>query len=343
MSRYVIVANGEFLEKEIIVECINQSDIVALDGAVTPLAKLGIRPTYILGDFDSIEEENHHRIWGITKTKSELNDGEADYAGKYGVKIVPRVNQDYTDMQKAISFCDKMNASEIHVLCAFGGRLDHQESNIRTLKMMYKSERPIYLHNEAQSMEFVKDKDIVMKGQVGDYCGILATETCLFKSSNMGLAWSSDNDGKAFSLTYGEFDSTSNELTKELAEISISGNALVVHPPMFKSQRDFSSLAIIEKLKKRVVQMSYSLVESTPEEIKQFKSFIKKKKEVKLKTKEKGMFYVTSDKSLVMQGKCKDVVVSMSGARYKDYLFFKDKKSKETSANVFSKIEMTCI
>ena len=56
MPDYAIIANGNFLVEEILVEAVKGKIIIALDGAADKLARLGLNPHLILGDFDSISE-----------------------------------------------------------------------------------------------------------------------------------------------------------------------------------------------------------------------------------------------------------------------------------------------
>src|SRR5689334_14042058 len=132
MSNYAIIANGNFLTKEILLEAVKDRTIIALDGAADKLAALGLNPQLILGDFDSISPQAAS-YWGLKKTFSELSADTEPYRGNQGVLIVPALNQNLTDLDKALHYCDQQNAKSIIILCATGARLDHHESLILSL------------------------------------------------------------------------------------------------------------------------------------------------------------------------------------------------------------------
>lgn len=227
MTHFVIIANGTFHTKEIIEEVIRGKTIIALDGAANKLRKLNIKPDVILGDFDSINDS-----LSFFQTKKVL--------------IVPAKNQDFTDLQKGIQYCDTQNAESIHIICAHGRDEDHHQSNFRTLRKEYKKERPIYLHSETQTLRQAKDETITFDGCVGDKCGIVAAPAGSFTST--GLKY----NGKNYELNYGHSESTSNELISDSATVTITGEALVIMPPIYSTHRELAELPEIEQLEKRL-------------------------------------------------------------------------------------------
>ena len=194
-----------------------------------------------------------------------MQDEERPYKGKFDTLIVPKKDQNHTDLQKAIMYCDENRAERIDIVCATGARMDHTLSNIRVLRKMYRLERPIFIHTESQTLEYVKDGKTLIKGEIGDYCGILAFPDAQFTST--GLVWDGDN----YQLKSGFSDSISNELKDKEANIKIEGEALVVHPGILQSQRKFSLLNVVEQLKKLAEQENYYLLETTYQEINSYK------------------------------------------------------------------------
>jgi hypothetical protein len=172
--------------------------------------------------------------------------------------IIPAKNQNQTDLQKAIDYCDSQNATQIDVVCIYGERLDHQMGAVRVLSRKYKSTRPIYLHNACQTVEFVRDTRVDVLGDIGDACGILALTSCTFRCTNDGLMWSSDK-GKPYQLRYAVFDSIANYLVKKIARLVVDGDALIVHPGKLRAQRAFSLLSKKEQYEKLLAQESLRL------------------------------------------------------------------------------------
>jgi thiamine pyrophosphokinase len=237
MHHYVIIANGPFLEKEIIVEAIRGKRVIALDGAADKLARLGIPPHVILGDFDSLSNKSD---WGIKKTLSEQN--EYPYPGKHGSWIVPMKNQHLTDLIKGIRYCDQQGAKHISLLCTTGDRLDHHEATMRALRTEYKKERPLLLHTEQQTVRFVKNETMTLQGEIGDPCGILAFPKGQF--SSLGLEY----DGNNHPLDFAFSESVCNRLKKQEVIIHIHGEALLIMPPQLSSQRAFIQKNTIQRL-----------------------------------------------------------------------------------------------
>lgn len=232
MPHFIIIANGNFLVREIISAAIQDKIIIGLDGALNKLMCLGIQPHVILGDFDSINEAAQ-RYYGVQKTFHALSENDNPYPGYHNITIVPAKNQLLTDMTKAIHYCDKQGAASITLICAMGGRLDHHEGTLRSLRAEYKKERPILLHTEQQTIRFAKDETIVLQGDIGDKCGMLAFPHGTV--SSQGLQY----EAEQFELRFGLTENTCNSLSAQNATISVTGEALLVMPPQLTAQKDF--------------------------------------------------------------------------------------------------------
>ena len=107
--KFLIVGNGSFLASDIIQEAAQEKQIIALDGACETLARMGLMPHVILGDFDSVSDEGC-QYWGIKETFHQIRDDSEPYTGHHGVKIVPAKDQLFTELMKAIRYCDENHA-----------------------------------------------------------------------------------------------------------------------------------------------------------------------------------------------------------------------------------------
>ncbi len=232
MKHYIIIANGQFLIREIIEEAIQDKIILALDGAADRLARLGILPHIILGDFDSINKQ----AWGIME-------GDEPHTGTHGTHIIPSKDQNFTDLTKGIRYCDTQATASITLMCATGNRLDHHEGSVRALRAEYKKHRPIFLHTEQQTLRFAKDETICMRGEIGDKCGIVAAPAGTFSST--GLEYDVEN----FVLQFGYAESTCNALRAPQATVRVQGEALLIMPPVLNTQRDFMRKSEAERLR----------------------------------------------------------------------------------------------
>lgn len=252
MPHFIIVANGEFLVREIIHEAIQDKVIVALDGAANKLARIDVKPDVILGDFDSVTDHSDN-LWGIQKTFADLKNDDAPYEGQFGIQIVPAMDQNLNDLTKAIRYCDKRNAQSITIVCAAGGRLDHHESNFRTLRTEYSKNRPILFHTEQQSIRYAMNEDVEFIGEPGDKCGIMAYPAGAFTSSGL------EYDVTEYELKFGFSESSSNALKQPRATLSIKGEALLIMPPLLKSQREFMAKSETEQLMMRLRDSTKSI------------------------------------------------------------------------------------
>lgn len=110
----VIVANAPFRFWPKVFSLVRRAPLLlAADGGANHLAVLGVRPHFVVGDFDSLEPSV--RAWV----------GEA--------RLVSRPDQDHTDLEKTLEFALERGARSITVLAATGGRLDHALENLAIL------------------------------------------------------------------------------------------------------------------------------------------------------------------------------------------------------------------
>jgi thiamine pyrophosphokinase len=230
MHHYLIIANGTFLAKAILLEASANKTIVALDGAITRLRAMEIKPDIIVGDFDSLSPDDAE-YWGIGETFQQLDDNAIAYHGHHGTLIVPTKDQNHTDLVKAIRYCDSQQAASITLICALGGRVDHHENAMRVLRSEHKKERPLLIHTEQHTLRYAKDEKITVEGRVGDTCGIMAFPKGKFTSHGL------EYDVKDFELEFGFSESISNALRTSPATLEISGEALIMLPPQLAAQR----------------------------------------------------------------------------------------------------------
>lgn len=202
--KFLIVANGPFLSAAFIHAAANNARIIALDGAANKLIQLNINPDFIIGDFDSFQEEE--RLASVEKIKL--------------------LDQSFTDFQKALKFIKK-DATRIDVICATGGRMDHEQANIRALIDEYSEYCPIYLHNEVQTLEFVRNKIVHIRGKHHDYCGFFGMPEATMIVKNGGLEY---GDDAPYPLTLTQCSSSNRLIGHQGAIVEITGDALVAHP-----------------------------------------------------------------------------------------------------------------
>lgn len=224
MTKYILIANGPFLTREAMLEATQDRTIIALDGAANKLLALDIRPDVILGDFDSIHPDTQ-AYWGIVQDFQTMPEHAAPYRGHHGVLIVPAKDQRFTDLSKAIQYCDQQDAEEISIICGTGGRDDLHEANKLALQEFYRKQRPILLHSTQQTLRWAVNEVITLQGEIGDYCGFIA------QPHSYG-----DSEGLMYPCQHTAV-SLCNRLNTPLAHITITGSALIIMPTLLQTLR----------------------------------------------------------------------------------------------------------
>lgn len=344
--KFLIIANGPFLSKDIIHEAAKTSDVViALDGASTKVAKAGIMPHVILGDFDSVNEAGLN-FWGIKKTFNQIDENSESYLGHYGVKIVPAKNQDLTDLAKAIQYCDKNGATAIDIVCAIGGdRIDHTISNMRILRVAHKPNRTIRLLTEGQVLTFAANQRVLMKGEINDYCGIIAAPVGSFTSE--GLAY----NGKDYELTFGFAESTANQLTHSIAIIDVVGEAIIIHPAQLSSQRKFLAMNYSQRLSQLHNEQQVKLHETTAGELRHarvVRRIIKEKLNIQsqktdfISNKKGAVVYLSHKKSDIFDEKKlasdEKILISVPDKKFTSFNLFKELKIEDVRKKSMSEL-----
>lgn len=198
MRRYLIIANGEDLSRDRLTSLANDRTIIALDGAADKLIRLQLTPAVILGDFDSIQD-----IRRFNKLST----------------IIHAPDQNYTDLEKALQYCDAQQANDIAVVCATGGRLDHHQAAIYLLKRYHKKDRPLRLYTETQIIFYGMNETITWHATTKEKCGIFPEEGCRY--STTGLLY----DVQDYTQP-----SISNSVCDTKVEITVEGSALLIMP-----------------------------------------------------------------------------------------------------------------
>jgi len=113
IAETIILANGQYPSHLIPLTILKQAKyIICCDGAIDQLSKNNIEPSAIVGDCDSLSEENKLKYKDILFKNSD---------------------QETNDLTKAVQFCIKNNRNDITILGATGKRDDHTIGNISLL------------------------------------------------------------------------------------------------------------------------------------------------------------------------------------------------------------------
>lgn len=113
IAETIILANGEFPTHSLPLSILEKGQyIVCCDGAINQLSQTNIIPSAIVGDCDSLTDDN--RL-------------------KYKDILHPDKDQETNDLTKSIHFCINQGRKDIIILGATGKREDHTLANISLL------------------------------------------------------------------------------------------------------------------------------------------------------------------------------------------------------------------
>jgi len=211
MKRAVIFANGNLSDlsqaKNIIT---NEDCLIAADGGVKHVLKLGLAPQVVIGDFDSIPPSllEQSRLSPTTLMK-------------YPTK------KNKTDFELAIDFVLDRKYNQIIIFGILGDRIDHFIANIFLLAKIQTENKSIKIKIvEGRKEIYILNKEIIINGQIGDEVSIIPVSGKLEGIVTEGLYYRLIDDTLSFGSTRG----VSNVMNKTSAKITAAdGIALITH------------------------------------------------------------------------------------------------------------------
>ena len=211
MKKALLLANGDAPKKSQI-KYLQRKEfdfLICADGGANSAKKLNIIPNLIIGDLDSITENNEKYF----SDKSEI------------IKIS---RQNDTDVEKALKYLIRKKFDEVILLGATGDRLDHSICNLGIVIKFFNKIKISILHE--QSFLKAYDNDVDLKTEKNEIISLYGFDTSTKKTSK-GLKYPLKN----ISLPFGERESTSNVATSEMVYLKITGGIIFVI-------RDFNTL-----------------------------------------------------------------------------------------------------
>lgn len=209
-KRVVIVAGGDFHSMD--AKRINpMSDlIVAADGGAQRLASHGIWPHLLVGDLDSLKQEQVN----VISQKIEK------------IERIPK-EKDVTDTHYACQKALLYNPSEIALFGVWGGaRIDHALANIGLLEWLSDREAKAIIYSGTNRIQMVKGPTkVLLEKSNYQYISLLPISKKVKGIDTQGLKYTLENGELRRGFTLG----MSNEIIAEPAMIHIqSGKALLI-------------------------------------------------------------------------------------------------------------------
>jgi thiamine pyrophosphokinase len=209
MKRAFIFANGKVDEPPTILRSIGPDDlIIAADGGIHHSQALGITPHIIIGDFDSLEEE------------------DVSAYERAGVETVryPR-HKDETDLELALQLALKKSVDEVFVIGALGARWDMTIANILLLAYPGFANMRLHLLDGKQEFILLRGKEQVkIHSQVGGPVSLIPLAGDALGVTTHGLEYPLTDE----SLYFGSPRGVSNICLKDHAQIELGEGLLLI-------------------------------------------------------------------------------------------------------------------
>jgi len=113
-KRAVIFANGELSHPEAVLRLVKPGDLlIAADGGARLCHQLGLIPAILIGDFDSLDED------------------EVTSFAESGAQVIRHPERkDFTDLELALRYAQSLSVREVVVFAALGARWDQTLANL---------------------------------------------------------------------------------------------------------------------------------------------------------------------------------------------------------------------
>jgi len=209
-----IFVNGEFEGSKKILDMLSEAElIVAVDGGLDHLTKLGVTPHIIIGDLDSVDREKlaYFEEIGV------------------GIRKFPE-KKDKTDLELALHYVIESGFEIIYLLGAAGGRIDHFLGNLYLCSNPNFTDKDIKLLSKNSEL-FICKQNQQIRGQPGDIISLIPISDVVKGIKTQGLEYPLEYED----LNRWEARGISNLMIEEQAKLHfVSGVLLCVH--YFKSE-----------------------------------------------------------------------------------------------------------
>ncbi len=204
MKKAIILANGDapsngqvkYLQK------VGYKKIVCADGGANSAKKLNITPDIIIGDLDSITEQN-----------------KKYYSNKSEILEVKRQND--TDVEKVLKYLIRKRYNEVVLLGATGDRLDHTICNLGIVIKFFDKINISIVHEKSFLRAYKNNTDLItIPGETISIYGFDSKT----KITSKGLKYPLKN----IALPFGKKESTSNVALSNKISLKITGGIIFV-------------------------------------------------------------------------------------------------------------------
>ncbi len=204
MAVAIVVAGGESPGASVLARLPEAAVVIAADSGLDHALKLGLKPTVLVGDMDSISAAGLH------------------WAMENGIEIQRHpTDKDSTDLELALVVAAE-RSDEVVVVDGAVGRIDHALGNLLLLASPRWAGVKLSALLPGALVTIVRGQRL-LRGEVGDVVSLFAVGGPATGVSTTGLRWPLDNA----TLEPGSSLGTSNELQLTEATISLIDGAVL--------------------------------------------------------------------------------------------------------------------
>jgi thiamine pyrophosphokinase len=200
--RSIIFANGELNHPESVRLALQPGDVlIAADGGARLCRQLGLAPSILIGDFDSLDED------------------DLAYYQSAGTEIIrhPR-RKDFTDLELALRHAHSLGVKEALVFAALGKRWDQTLANLLLPATADLAGMTIRLADGFQEIMLLRGPgQLILQGQPGDTVSLIPLGGDAYGVSTDQLEYPLFGETLFFGATRG----LSNVLLAEIAEVRL--------------------------------------------------------------------------------------------------------------------------
>jgi thiamine pyrophosphokinase len=176
--------------------------LLAADGGADHIARLGLRPTTVVGDLDSIS----------AGTRAWLGED----------RMIHRPDQDRTDLDKAIEYAfEEIGVTDLVVLAALGGRTDHDLGNLGLLARLAMGERLVFEGTDERVLAVAGEASLA--AHAGETWSFWTYDPSV-RVTVEGVRWPFHDAA----IAVGDRPSISNEASGDQVRISATGGSVLV-------------------------------------------------------------------------------------------------------------------
>lgn len=207
----LIISGGEFCNPDFSLfnDFSNGSSfdlIIACDKGYEYALSLNLKPDFIVGDFDSLDD---NLIKQINNEKNVLR--------------FPK-RKDDTDTFIAVRKAIELGCTSVSVICAFGNRFDHSFANIQTAIFLAENNVRSYFYGNNEILICIKNSSITIPPVAGFSVSVFSASE---KSLGVDICGAEYNINDA-SLSYSFPLGVSNEFKNENIRVSVKNGTLII-------------------------------------------------------------------------------------------------------------------